>query len=108
MQASKAIPKAKLVGSGIRVLGIRASFVMGHSSFGFQSFPWLDWTAGIGMLASWPKVDRTRSSLQRTEACYWPQAAVSRARPRSLCRADWYPLDCFARRLGYGPQDAQD
>src|SRR5207247_3650337 len=25
-----------------------------------------------------------------------------------LCRTDWYPIYCFARRRGHGPEDAQD
>ena len=27
---------------------------------------------------------------------------------QTLCRAYWYPLYSFARRLGYGPHDAED
>ena len=26
----------------------------------------------------------------------------------TLCRAYWYPLYAFVRRLGHGPQDAED
>jgi DNA-directed RNA polymerase specialized sigma24 family protein len=27
---------------------------------------------------------------------------------QTLCRSYWYPLYCFARRLGHGPHDAED
>ena len=36
-------------------------------------------------------------------ACAWTRVALSR-----LCRAYWYPLYAFVRRLGYNPHDAED
>ena len=35
----------------------------------------------------------------------WPQAANAL---EGLCRTYWYPLYAYARRRGYGPEDAQD